>query len=984
MQRITLFLANMFFCVTCFAQQYPFVHYTPKDGLVNSRSRSAFQDSKGRMYFLTYGGLSVYDGTKFTNYTAEDGLANDVVNDILEAGPDSFLVATNANKLNTLAHGKTGLFTTANNFCPVINRFFSAADGHLYVAADEGLFRLEQNRFIHLPLCDKYGNDIGRRLSIIIEWNNLLLITPWEVGEKEKLIVYDKQTGKVKDVLTSLQIINIAKSPDGSIWAGTEKGPLIIDTEGLQNDKIIMHSPPEKFSAIAGRTGSIYFDKAGNTWLQDISTIIKFDKNGDAQLISEKQGLKPDNINGLFRDREGIIWFTTEGSGIIKMTNTNIELLTGWGNNPSSPVSAISTNNLSDTAWLYNVTANKVYRAGSHSKKEFTIGKKIAANNILSAKQALYLIDDKAIYKIENKNYPADYQHPAIIYTDTIPSIIKACIDPFGNIILYHQKQGSSYIMVLKQDRPVFHFRVKYIIDQFGFDKHNRLWAATRTNELLVFKIHAEKPENYLELLHNYEKEIPLMSPRSLTIDTNENIWIGTRYNGICRLEMDDLHLKSWKQFSVKQGMTDNFIYRLACDKNNNIWAGTQTGLDKISLKNKQYVIENVTRSNDFFQTIVDVAADGENNTWALCSNGTIIKVNQPESVNPVTAPALLLTELKVNGKVNTNRMNTSFAYHQNDFTFSVAAPSFIDEKQIQYSYLLEDGGNDDWSDPSNNATFNFIHLAPGKYILRVKAGFPAVLYPSQSIAFSFVISPPWWQTRWFYFLVGLLVIGLLVLINRSYLKRKLQKQKIVFEKQHAIEQERTRIAMEMHDDLGSGLTGIRYLTGNLTMDDPKSIQEKMSMIAAFAKSLVDNMNDIIWTMKSENNTLEELLVYIRKQTAEQLESAGILYGFDFPKNIPAVKLSSEQKRNLLLITKEAVHNAIKHAHAGKVTISVMINKEIILKVNDDGKGIDLNDISRFSNGLKNMQRRTKEIGGRMLIENEKGTTVTVIMPLQP
>src|SRR6266498_343693 len=111
--------------VNCFPQsvgssgQYPFVHYTPKDGLVNSRVKKAYQDSKGRMYFLTYGGLSVYDGARFRNYTMQNGLASDVVNDILEVGDDSLLVATNSgNYLNSLVRGKIGIIKTG--IVPVI------------------------------------------------------------------------------------------------------------------------------------------------------------------------------------------------------------------------------------------------------------------------------------------------------------------------------------------------------------------------------------------------------------------------------------------------------------------------------------------------------------------------------------------------------------------------------------------------------------------------------------------------------------------------------------------------------------------------------------------------------------------------------------------------------------------------------------------------------------------------------------------------
>src|SRR5437868_14755192 len=102
--------AYFFICIDCFAQQYPFVHYTPKDGLINSRVRKTYQDSKGRMYFLTFGGLSVYDGARFKNYTRKDGLSTDLINDILEITPDSFLIATNASPINALVRGNIVTF----------------------------------------------------------------------------------------------------------------------------------------------------------------------------------------------------------------------------------------------------------------------------------------------------------------------------------------------------------------------------------------------------------------------------------------------------------------------------------------------------------------------------------------------------------------------------------------------------------------------------------------------------------------------------------------------------------------------------------------------------------------------------------------------------------------------------------------------------------------------------------------------------------
>src|SRR5262245_21336609 len=136
MHRIPLLVACFFFWASVAAQQYPYVHYTPKDGLINSRVRKAYQESKGRMYFLTYGGLSVFDGARFRNYTTQNGLAAQLVNDILEVGEDSFLIATNTGAINTLTRGIISKLETEKNFCPTINFFYRHTNGKIYLSSD--------------------------------------------------------------------------------------------------------------------------------------------------------------------------------------------------------------------------------------------------------------------------------------------------------------------------------------------------------------------------------------------------------------------------------------------------------------------------------------------------------------------------------------------------------------------------------------------------------------------------------------------------------------------------------------------------------------------------------------------------------------------------------------------------------------------------------------------------------------------------------
>ena len=119
------------------AQEYPFIKYTPKDGLVSSRVLNYYQDSRGRIFFMTGDGLSLYDGARFLNYTVQDGLANPVINDVLEITPDSILIAANTGALNAWVKGEIKTIKTRNGFCPVINKFYRNKDNVIYVVSDQ-------------------------------------------------------------------------------------------------------------------------------------------------------------------------------------------------------------------------------------------------------------------------------------------------------------------------------------------------------------------------------------------------------------------------------------------------------------------------------------------------------------------------------------------------------------------------------------------------------------------------------------------------------------------------------------------------------------------------------------------------------------------------------------------------------------------------------------------------------------------------------
>lgn len=249
---------------------------------------------------------------------------------------------------------------------------------------------------------------------------------------------------------------------------------------------------------------------------------------------------------------------------------------------------------------------------------------------------------------------------------------------------------------------------------------------------------------------------------------------------------------------------------------------------------------------------------------------------------------------------------------------------------------------------------------------------------------------------------VGIVILLLLtVLIYRFYLQRKkLHQQTILnYEKEQEVvrlkaimegkEEERRRISREMHDDIGSSLTTIMYLGNNLNDKNEENRSGTIAKIIATAGNVVEKMNEIIWSMSSEYNTLDDLFAYIRYNIVGLLENHNINYTFNIPDEVPKLKLSGEKRRNIYLVIKESIHNVIKHSDATEVTLDFCIYKkdktynELRIEIHDTGKGMDISNSNKFGNGLKNMKYRMKTIEGKFTISSNKGTTVKMTLPLQ-
>ena len=197
------------------------------------------------------------------------------------------------------------------------------------------------------------------------------------------------------------------------------------------------------------------------------------------------------------------------------------------------------------------------------------------------------------------------------------------------------------------------------------------------------------------------------------------------------------------------------------------------------------------------------------------------------------------------------------------------------------------------------------------------------------------------------------------------------------------ISQERKRISSEIHDEIGSGLTAIKLYTehASKTRPDVKEIHHIKVMIDEISQKI----NEIIWSTNTENDELENLVYFIEDQTRQLFKHTEIDFHSEIDQNIPDLHISNQSKRECYLLIKEIAHNALKHARAHSVKLLFNFdNEHIIISFRDDGTGFDIENTKGNGMGLENIRLRTERLKGTMVMEQYKGTMISVKIPFQP
>ncbi len=388
-------------------------------------------------------------------------------------------------------------------------------------------------------------------------------------------------------------------------------------------------------------------------------------------------------------------------------------------------------------------------------------------------------------------------------------------------------------------------------------------------------------------------------------------------------------------------------------------------------------------------------ARDAEGKLWFTSKNG-VVAINTAIALNtgapPVVVESVRLNQKPVPSLPEPTEPPLRVAAGMRSVEITCAALTFIAREKVRYKYRLL-GLAPNWVQAGQTNVARYGKLPPGGYEFQVAACNSDGVWNEEGARVRFVQNPFFYQTRVFLLLwkvaAAVLFLGLAAAataVAHRISTRKMRRRLALIEAQQSLDRERTRIARDIHDDLGSTLTRIVMLTelGRREPERTHTPDGHLTAIQTAAREITRRLDEIVWAINPRHDTLEALVTYIGKMATDQARAAGLRCRMDFPPNLPVWPLTSNARHSLYLACKEAVHNAIKHAEPSELRLRLVIQEDrLLLEISDNGAGLPADMDPKAGDGLQNLRERLATLGGTCQIRSApgEGTIVTFSLP---
>lgn len=909
-------------------------------------------------------GLIRRSGQDFKLYTSQDGLVDDSIR-ALFAGQDGSVWIGTTNGISRFKNEHFETITASNELASTVVRgFCHDREWNLVIATDNGLNQWRNGQISAYPI-ERTEPDRPRRLSRAVYKDNAENL--W-VGSSTglsclqsdgQLLHYDRfQEGLPDSFVTSL-----CEGAGGTLWVGTYDG-----LGRLMGNRFTTEitSAGEAY----GQVNALLTDREGNVWVATKDGLWQL-RPKPFQTYTKQHGLPNNNVTSVRETSDGSIWFGTWGGGFVRWER---------GANIMASYDAVHAGHRS-----YGVAFDQALAIGEGNAgalwfgTDFTSGLFRWKTNTLQRFASAEGLTDPAIRAIHE-----DRQGNVWLGTRTALVLFK-----HGVFTRFTTNEGLAgpTVRSLCED----HEGSLWIGTSGGLSrrKEGRFSSLTTRDGL---------PHNTVIALHE---------------DAEKTLWIGTS-GGLCRIKLTDFKSEipnaGIHSYTTKDGLFSDEIFEILEDDSGYLWMSSPKGIFRIRKKDVTEMdsgkmpglvctvygkAEGLTtiQCNGVAKPAGWKAKDGR--LWfattkgvTVVDPGTVAKENSippPVAIEEVIADKRRLETLS--GFLNFEIPTLNLSPGRGELEFHYTALSFAAPEKNRFKYQLE-GIDRDWVDAGTRRSAYYNNVQPGDYTFRVIACNNDGLWNTTGSSLKISLQPHFWQTKWFLALSALIAIASVSSAARYITWKNVQRQFQRLEQRHAVERERSRIAQDMHDDLGARLSEILILS-NMPLShgtDPASYASKLKRIAAGSRDLVDNLDAIVWAVNPKHDSLESFVTYLQEYVLTYFESSPIRCLFELPESVPEITMPSEARHNLLLVVKEALHNVVKHSAASEVHLQLRAEgNNLVLVLQDNGKGFSGSGQFPFGNGLNNMNERMIKIGGRFCLHSEpgKGTRLELFLSLK-
>lgn len=932
-------------------------HHDPQDSasLPSDNVSALYQDRSGTLWIGTWaGGLSRLDtaGNKFVNYLHNPkdstSLIHHSVGAILEDTGGDLWIGT-WNGLSRLRKGdrERGVFThyrpgPGQLSHPAVWTLYEdpANPGEIWVGTYGG------------GIC-RFHKDSGK-------------FTPFRALQANSAA----SAGKL--------ITALCKDNAGNLWIGAYDEGLSRYQPAREQFDQYRNNPAVSFSLSSNEVLSLHEDRAGAIWIGTGNGLSVYDRRREDfsyhhYLGGDPRGLSDNKVRAVWEERSGGLWVGTKSSGL----------------NYRAPGATRFQVFRHDPNNRYSLSDDRITSIYERRNGEIWVGTLDGGVNRYDRRKGRF------------ERYQHREGQPGALSHN---SIMTLCEDREGNFWIGTSGGGINRYLPLSDNFAHYASEPGSSNSLSGNwvwalyeDREGALWAGTWGRGVTRFD---REKNRFTQYLHDPADSLSLSNNTvwSIMEDPRGNLWMGTWGGG---LNLYDRTREQFYHLTEQDGLPNNVVYGILPDSSGSLWISTNQGLARLSWQSSGGEgvfggnIADLKRNLQIEKYDVSDGLQGnEFNQGAFCKGKSGIlyfgginglnafypeRIHQNRFIPPVVITAFRVFEKPLVVYPAIARGETlTFPYTDNYFSFEYAALDYTAPRKNQYAYMLE-GLNSDWIYAGTRRFVSYTHLDPGDYMFRVKGSNSDGIWNDHGAALRFRITPPFWATWWFRALLaaalGVTVYG----ISRYRLKRQLE-----------IERLRIRLAADLHDEIAGNLSSIATF-GKIIQNEVTSVPVSkintlplLERLIQLSQESVTAIRDIIWAIDSRPETLENLLLRVQDMAAGACRGGQISFCFHLPPatQLPSRNLQPEQRKDLWLLLKEVVQNAIKHAGATEISISTGYKSGMLeIVVTDNGKGFDPSR-KTTGKGMSTMRGRVRRQKGQMKIDAAPGEGTKVILTL--